>query len=121
MSRPQLDAEVVAAWNGWKGRLPRAGRHRARRPSPLPGQVRAAASSKTVSEGQGYGLLLAVLLAGADGQAQQIFDGLWSFALDHPSTIDARLMDWSVPADERSIPTATTRPSTATPTSPWPS
>ncbi len=39
-------------------------------------------------------------MAGADAQAQQIFDGLWEFCLDHPSEVDGRLMDWSVPADE---------------------
>lgn len=99
-SRTQLDAEVVNAWNGWKSRyLATAGTEPDGHPRYRV-KFAAAASSKTVSEGQGYGLLLAVVMAGADAQAQQIFDGLWEFCLDHPSQVDGRLMDWSVPADE---------------------
>lgn len=99
-SRAQLDAEVQSAFNGWKGRyLASAGTEPDGHPRYRV-KFAAAASSKTVSEGQGYGMLLAVLLAGADPQAQTIFDGLWEFCLDHPSEIDGRLMDWSVPADE---------------------
>lgn len=103
-SRAQLDNEVLAAWNGWKSRyLAAAGSEPDGHPRYRV-KFAAAATAKTVSEGQGYGMLLAVLLAGADNQAQQIFDGLWEFRLDHPSQVDARLMDWSVPADESSDP-----------------
>lgn len=99
-SRSQLDAEVVAAFSGWKSRyLATAGSEPDGHPRYRV-KFAAAASAKTVSEGQGYGMLLAVLMAGNEPQAQQIFDGLWEFCLDHPSSIDGRLMDWSVPADE---------------------
>ncbi|MCC6406491.1 MAG: chitosanase [Planctomycetes bacterium] len=54
----------------------------------------------TVSEGQGYGLMLAAIFAGHDPNAQTLFDGLWEFSLDHASTSDARLMDWFVAHDE---------------------
>ncbi|MCP4006499.1 MAG: hypothetical protein GY725_20160 [bacterium] len=57
-------------------------------------------NANTVSEGQGFGMLIAVLMAGHDPAAQTIFDGLWEFALDHRSSIDSRLMDWKVAADE---------------------
>ena len=52
---------------------------------------------RTVSEGQGYGMIIVALMAGYDPQAQVIFDGLWEFARTHPSEIDNRLMDWDVP------------------------
>ena len=52
---------------------------------------------RTVSEGQGYGMIIVALMAGYDSEAQIIFDGLWEFARAHPSDIDARLMDWDVP------------------------
>ncbi|MCI5223168.1 MAG: beta-glucanase, partial [Candidatus Electrothrix sp. AR4] len=52
---------------------------------------------RTVSEGQGYGMIIVVLMAGYDPQAQIIFDGLWEFSRAHPSKIDSRLMDWDVP------------------------
>jgi endo-1,4-beta-D-glucanase Y len=51
----------------------------------------------TVSEGQGYGMVIVALMAGYDPQAQVIFDGLWRFARANPSGIDSRLMTWHVP------------------------
>ncbi len=56
--------------------------------------------SKTVSEGQGYGMLIVPIMAGYDADAQMIFDGLFTFAREHPSEGDTRLMDWNVPDPE---------------------
>ncbi len=56
--------------------------------------------STTVSEGQGYGMLIVPIMAGYDPDAQMIFDGLWAFVKEHPSEIDPRLMDWNVPLEE---------------------
>ena len=58
------------------------------------------AQKTTVSEGQGYGMLIVPTMAGHDPDAQIIFDGLWAFARAHPSEIDPRLMDWNVPDPE---------------------
>lgn len=58
------------------------------------------ARGTTVSEGQGYGMLIVPIMAGYDADAQIIFDGLWEFVRDHPSEIDSRLMDWKVPEPE---------------------
>jgi hypothetical protein len=55
------------------------------------------ARGTTVSEGQGYGMMIVPIMAGHDPDAQIIFDGLWAFARAHPSEIDPRLMDWIVP------------------------
>ncbi|MDD5037202.1 MAG: glycosyl hydrolase family 8 [Methylococcaceae bacterium] len=52
---------------------------------------------KTVSEGQGFGMVIVALMAGYDGNARTYFDGLWRFAKAHPSRIDKRLMAWQVP------------------------
>jgi endoglucanase len=52
---------------------------------------------RTVSEGQGYGMIIVALMAGDDPEAQEIFDGLWRFARMHPSCNDAALMAWQVP------------------------
>ena len=54
----------------------------------------------TVSEGQGYGLVIVATMAGHDPNAQRICEGLWRFARAHPSSIDNRLMDWRVPGGE---------------------
>jgi endo-1,4-beta-D-glucanase Y len=58
------------------------------------------AQGTTVSEGQGYGMMIVPIMAGYDPDAQIIFDGLWAFARAHPSEIDSRLMDWNVPDPE---------------------
>jgi hypothetical protein len=55
------------------------------------------AHSTTVSEGQGYGMMIVPIMAGYDPEAQAIFDGLFTFVREHPSEGDARLMDWKVP------------------------
>lgn len=54
---------------------------------------------RTVSEGQGYGMIIIALMAGYEPQAQPIFDGLWEFSRAYPSKIDPRLMGWQVPTD----------------------
>lgn len=56
--------------------------------------------STTVSEGQGYGMMIVPIMAGYDPDAQMLFDGLWAFVKAHPSEIDPRLMDWNVPLEE---------------------
>ena len=53
----------------------------------------------TVSEAQGYGMVIVATMAGADPDARERFDGLWGYRLDHPSEIEPRMMDWLVPAD----------------------
>lgn len=100
----QLDADVRAAYGRWKtAHLLDAG-------SEPDGQPRyrvrhaAGANPDTVSEGQGYGLVIVALLAGDDPAARTIFDGLWEYFNDHRSVNDARLMDWNVPADEMPNP-----------------
>jgi endoglucanase len=55
-----------------------------------------AGSARTVSEGQGYGMLIVALMAGHDPDAQPIFDGLWRFAAAHPSRGQPDLMSWQV-------------------------
>lgn len=52
----------------------------------------------TVSEGQGYGMVIVALMAGHETNAQPIFDGLWNFSRVHPSDNEPRLMGWRVPS-----------------------
>ncbi len=54
---------------------------------------------RTVSEGQGYGMIIVAHMAGYEKDAQAIFDGLWLFARTHPSHVDGRLMAWQVPEE----------------------
>jgi len=47
-----------------------------------------------VSEGQGYGMMILVYMAGKDPQARALFDGLFRFARAHPSDKSPYLMAW---------------------------
>lgn len=97
----RLNADVEAAYERWKARyLVREGRDAQgnqvfRIALGRPGTTN---FTQTVSEGQGYGMVILAIMAGYDEEAQEIVDGLWRFRLEHPSTIDPRLMDWKVPA-----------------------
>lgn len=48
-----------------------------------------------VSEGQGYGMIIVALMAGADTSAQTTFDGLLKYYLEHPSRRSKALMSWA--------------------------
>lgn len=103
-NQAQLDADVVAAYGRWKAAyLATAGTEADGHPRYRV-KTGTAAGSETVSEGQGYGMIVVAHLAGSDMTARTIFDGLWEFALDHPSSIDGRLTDWHVNANEAADP-----------------
>ena len=55
-------------------------------------------TSRTVSEGQGYGMMIVALMAGEERDTQKIFDGLFRFVKAHPSEIESHFMTWQVPA-----------------------
>lgn len=101
-SQQQLDDDVRAFYEYWKeSYVIDAG------PSPSGNSMYRIAFGKdqpgrdtTVSEGQGYGMIIVPLMAGFDEDAQEIFDGLWEFVRAHPSEADPRLMDWNVPDTE---------------------
>ncbi len=93
-TRAQVDADIRSYYDRWKRDYVV--------PVDTSGQLYRISAGKnqrqrTVSEGQGYGMLLMVHMAGYDRQARHIFDGLWRFARRHPSRVDGRLMAWEVP------------------------
>ena len=92
-SRAQLNQHVATYYDVWKSRWLKAD------PSGNGWRVTSDSSGRTVSEGQGYGMVIVAAMAGHDPAAKQIFDGLLQFRLAHPSDIDSRLMDWEVPAN----------------------
>ncbi len=99
-TQPTQDAHVTALYAAWKSRyLAQAGQESDGHPRY---RIRTGRdpSNATVSEGQGYGMMIVAFMAGHDPDAQTLIDGLYEYALDHPSTIDSRLMDWRVEADE---------------------
>jgi endo-1,4-beta-D-glucanase Y len=100
-SQAQQDDDLRAAYGRWKDRYlvneSSGGQSLYRVAFGGPGSDK---HNETVSEGQGYGMIIVPLFAGYDPDAQTIFDGLWRFARNHPSSIDSRLMDWKVPGGD---------------------
>ena len=95
----QMDSSIKASYNAWKAaavvNVP-----------TLPGgkAVRFSSTYLAVSEGMGYGMLISVLMAGHDPEAQTIFDGLLKTVRARPAySITAvggkYLMDWRLAAD----------------------
>jgi len=54
-----------------------------------------AASTLTVSEAHGYGMLITVMMADFDVDAKDIFDGMVYFFHDHPAKSNPGLMAWN--------------------------
>ena len=52
-------------------------------------------NSICVSEGQGYGMMIAAYMAGYDADAKEYFDGLYQYYKAHPSINDNSLMAWN--------------------------
>ena len=99
-SQTLLDSDVRIAYDRWKGHYVAAATDGAGGRARYRIKFSRAADSPTVSEGQGYGMLIVALLAGHDPDAQDTFDGLLRFSFDHRSTVDTRLTDFFVNADE---------------------
>jgi endo-1,4-beta-D-glucanase Y len=100
-TQTQLNNHVRAFYDRWKARYLVAltgsdGNQQYRVAFGRSGEKR----NVTVSEGQGYGMVIVATMAGHDPNAQRICEGLWRFARAHPSDIDNRLMDWRVPGGE---------------------
>ncbi len=96
-SQTVLDNDVRAFFDQWKADyLVSAGT--APDGSPMYRIIHSKADpEETVSEGQGYGMIIMALMAGYDPDARSILDGLWAFSRRHPSSVDKRLMAWQVP------------------------
>jgi endoglucanase len=89
-SQAELD-EVISRWyDTWKTKY--------LRPGCQDGEYRIKADAYgnyTVSEAQGYGLVLTAMMAWYDPEAQKLFDGLYQYAAAHPSMIVPSLMAWA--------------------------
>jgi len=104
VTREQMDREVRAYYDAWKkdyvkeaGPDPETGKplFRVVMGKELPD------SGQTVSEGQGYGMVIVAIMAGHDPEARALFDGLYRFAQRHPGRVSPHLMRWKVSLDDR--------------------
>ena len=56
---------------------------------------------QSVSEGQGYGMIIVTMMAGVDPDAKKIFNQLLNYVIAHPSNPESKLMAWSQLADNK--------------------
>ncbi|MDP4130424.1 MAG: glycosyl hydrolase family 8 [Bacteroidota bacterium] len=92
ISQQKMDGQVLHFYQSWKKQYIHA--------SPGVDQAyvffkEEGSNLQSVSEGQGYGMLITALMAGADPVAQGTFDSLYRYVLAHPSKPDSPLMAWS--------------------------
>jgi endo-1,4-beta-D-glucanase Y len=94
LDQQALDRAVQDYYDAWKARYIRQecgdGRYILFTTTATPGGE----NTISISEGHGYGMLITVLMAGYDPQAQTIFDGMLRFFKDHPSANSPHLMAW---------------------------
>ena len=97
-TQAQLDQDVRAAYDAWKAAYLRTA-------GTVGGNTlwrvvcNTDGNGNTVSEGQGYGILIVSLMAGHDPDARAIVDGLWRYFDAHRSGGDNRLMSWNINAN----------------------
>ncbi len=91
LSQAVLDQAVADFYDAWKAEYVSqtcgAGRYVV--------LTQVSAGNLTVSEGHGYGMMLAALMAGHDPEAQTIFDGMYTYFLEHPTATHDHLMSWN--------------------------
>jgi endo-1,4-beta-D-glucanase Y len=86
LTRGKIDGQVLDFYNLWKKQYI----HAASNPDQAFVFFEEEGSKlQSVSEGQGYGMIIVALMAGADPLAQETFDRLFNYVTAHPSKEDA--------------------------------
>ncbi len=123
VGRMQLDDSVRSFYTAWKKHYLRKGCHE----GEYYVWFEERGAKRCVSEGQGYGMLIVALMAGADGAkgshtaagtetaagtqraagadtaARAIYDGLFRYCRAHPAAKDSLLMAWAQQSDCRDL------------------
>ncbi len=98
LSQAELDGVTKAAYQAWKGLHLKEGCGEGRFYVAAP-RDDDGANQLTVSEAHGYGMLVSVLMAGAEPDARAQFDGMFRFFKDHPASDSPDLMAWRQETD----------------------
>lgn len=90
ISQKQLDRYTLDFYQQWKKRYIRAGCH----PAEYYVWFETKGNKQCVSEGQGYGMVITALMAGAGPSAKITYDGLYNYYKAHPGN-HPYLMAWA--------------------------
>jgi len=90
-SQAQIDTYVSEYYDQWKSDWLRSD------PGGDGYRIVMDGSGRTTSEAQGYGMVIVPHMAGHDPNAQNLFNGLYTYARAHPSESNPQLMDWAQP------------------------
>ena len=90
-SQAQIDTYVSDYYDQWKSEWIRVD------PGGDGYRVVMDGSGRTTSEAQGFGMVIVPHMAGHDANAQNVFNGLYTYARAHPSQGNPQLMDWAQP------------------------
>jgi endoglucanase len=96
----ELDTQLTDFYQQWKASYLRQGCGDGRYYVDAAGDGKTveggtADSTLSISEGHGYGMLITVMMADFDPDAQKIFNGMVSFFHDHPAKSNPGLMAWN--------------------------
>lgn len=90
ISQNKLDQLTLSFYDQWKKQYIKTGCH----PDEYYVWFERKGNKQCVSEGQGYGMIITALMAGADPSAKSTFDGLYQYCRAHPGN-HAYLMAWA--------------------------
>jgi endo-1,4-beta-D-glucanase Y len=90
LSQQLLDKQVCTFYDQWKARYIKPGCSKDQYYVWFEKK-----GKECVSEGQGYGMLITVLMAGYDKTAKTTFDGLYNYSKAHPAKTSPYLMAWA--------------------------
>ena len=90
LPQQQLDKQVCTFYDQWKTRYVKPGCNKNQYYIWFEKK-----GKECVSEGQGYGMMITVLMAGYDKAAKTTFDGLYNYYKAHPAKTSPYLMAWA--------------------------
>lgn len=98
ISQDKIDGQVLDFYKNWKKQYV----HEAIDPNQAYVYFEEEGSKlQSVSEGQGYGMIIETMMAGADPDAKKTFDHMLNYVLAHPSNPSTSLMAWSQLKDNK--------------------
>ena len=100
VSQTTMDSDLKLTYEYWKGAyLTPSGSTPGGYYIASNGGTGAEEGAITVSEAQGFGMLIIALMGKFDSAAQEYFDGMYKFFRAHPSETDSLLMAWEIITD----------------------